>query len=91
MPTHADIMNNPQGCRLPDRPDAMMLVCYNLAHRVDRASANAVITYVNRLPKEFGVIFGRAATARDPMLITTAGFVDWIKTNAGLMAAIGGR
>jgi len=91
MPTLDDIVSNPHGVRVPTKPDAMMLICYNLAHRVSKDTATPVITFIDRMPKEFAVIFGRAAVARDPMLLATSGFVKWVRENAPLMAAIGGR
>jgi hypothetical protein len=88
MPKYEDIIAKPSAVKVPGKPDAAMLICYNLAHRVTMEHCNAVIEYVDRLPKEFGVIFGKAAIARDPRLITTAGFMKWIKENASLMAQI---
>lgn len=91
MPSFAEIIANPLGCKVPTKPDAAMLICYNLAHRVNKDTATAVINFIDRMPKEFSVIFGRAAVARDPMLITSPGFVKWIRENSSLMAVIGGR
>lgn len=91
MPTFDEIVANPMACKLPSKPDASMLICYNLAHRVKMDTATQVLMYIDRMPKEFAVIFGKAAVARDPMLITAKGFVKWIAENASLMAAIGGR
>lgn len=89
MPRFEDIVADPTKVKTPSKPDAQMLVCYNLAHRVGMQTCDAVLTYINRLPKEFGVIFGKAAVARDPKLITTAGFMKWIQDNSSLMAQIG--
>lgn len=91
MPKYEDIVANPTKVKVPEKPDASMLVCYNLAHRVTLADADPVIEYMNRLPKEFGVIFGKAAVQRDPKLVTSKGMVKWIKDNASLMAQIGGH
>ena len=89
MPSYDDIVKNPESERVPAKPDAAMLICYNLAHRVTMADCDAVITYVDRMPKEFGVIFGKAAVDRDKTLITSKGFQRWIKDNASLMVQIG--
>jgi hypothetical protein len=66
-----------------------MLVCYTLAARVKQDECDKVISYVDRMPKEFAVIFAKAAVGRDAKLITTPGFMKWIKENASLMAQIG--
>lgn len=89
MPKFEDIVSDPAGTRIPEKPDAAMLICYNLAHRVEKVTASPVIEYVDRLPKEFGVIFAKAAVAKDPKIIIEPGFQKWVKENASLMAAIG--
>lgn len=91
MPKYEEIIADPAKVKVPAKPDACMLVCYSLAHRVNVEDADAVIEYMDRLPKEFGVIFGKAAVQRDPRLVTTKGMVKWIKNNASLMAQIGGH
>lgn len=90
MPKYEDIVKNPENERVPSKPDAAMLVCYNLAHRVNMEECDAVISYIDRMPKEFGVIFGKAAVDRDQNLIKTKGFQKWISANASLMVQIGG-
>lgn len=91
MPKYEDIIADPKGTKIPEKPDASMLVCYNLAHRVTLEEAEPVIEYMNRLGKEFGVIFGKAAVQRDPKLVQSKGMIKWIKDNASLMAQIGGH
>lgn len=90
MPKFEDIVADPKGTPVPNKPDASMLVCYNLAHRVKPENIDPVVAYVERLPKEFGVVFGKAACARDMRLLTSKGMSKWVKDNASLMAQIGG-
>ena len=89
MPKYEDIIANPKTVKVPSKPDASMLVCYTLAARVKPEDCDQVITYIDRMPKEFAVIFGKSAVGRDPRLVVTAGFRQWIKENATLMAQIG--
>lgn len=91
MPRYEDIIADPTGVKVPEKPDAAMLVCYNLAHRVSVDDADQVITYMNRMPKEFGVIFGRSAVRRDGRLVGTKGMIKWVRENASLMTQIGGH
>lgn len=91
MPKFEDIVAEPTKVKVPQKPDAQMLVCYNLAHRVDKATLGNVITYVERLPKEFGVIFGKAAVARDMTFVAVPGMAKWVRDNASLLAQIGGH
>lgn len=90
MPKFDEIVANPTGVKVPQKADATMLVAYNLAHRVTMSTVEPVLEYVNRMPKEFGVIFGKNAVQRDAKLITASGFTKWISQNANLMTQIGG-
>ena len=89
MPKYEKIIADPKGTRVPDKPDAQMLVCYNLAHRVTSKDADQVIEYVKRLPKDFSVTFVKTACNREPTLVTKPGFMKWIGENASLLAVIG--
>lgn len=88
MPKFEKIIADPDKVKVPDRPDAQMLVCYNLAHRVDEQTAEPVATYMDRFPKEFGVTFIKAATQRNYKLLTTPAFRKWCSENSSLMAAV---
>ena len=88
MPSFDEIVSKPDKAKLPTKPDAQMLVCYSLAARVTEAEVGNVITYVERMPKEFTVTFAKAACRRDPDLVNTAAFGSWAVRNASLMAAI---
>lgn len=88
MPKYEDIIKDPQKVKVPTKPDAQMLVCYNLAHRIEVKDATAVVTYMERLPKEFSVTFATVACRRMPQLVSTPAFNKWAKDNSSLMAAI---
>jgi hypothetical protein len=65
-----------------------MLVCFTLAARVDKTNIAPLITYIERMPPEFTITFGRAAILRDVKLVSTPAFAAWTKRNAPLMTAI---
>jgi hypothetical protein len=88
MPEYKSIIAAPEKAKLPVKPDALMLVCYNLAHLVNKDDAPQVIKYVERMPKEFAVTFAKAATKREPLLVMAPAFRSWAQTNASLMAVI---
>lgn len=88
MPKYEDIVKDPMGTKVSTKPDAMMLICYNLAHRVKAEDADAVIKYVERMPKEFSTTFCTAATKRNPQLTRTPAIQAWVKANSSLMAAV---
>lgn len=82
------IIADPKGSRIPEKPDAQMLVCYSLAARIDASTADPIIQYVERMPKEFALTFARAACNRDYKLAITPAFRAWTQRNSTLMAAI---
>ncbi len=88
MPKYEEIIKAPTKCRVPTKPDAQMLVAYNLAHRVQMKDAGAVVEYMERMPKEFAVTFATTACKKQPALVNTPAFSAWAKQNSSLMAAI---
>ncbi len=88
MPRFEDIVARPKSTALPENPDAQMMVCYVLASRVAAENIVPVIDYVDRMPSEFSICFGKAAIARDVKLVTTKGFQQWAKNHSSLMMAI---
>jgi len=88
MPQLEDIIKDPKGVKVPQKPDACILVTYNLAQRVDGSNAVPVLTYMKRLPKEFGVTFAKTACTRNPKLVFSDAFVDWANSNSSLMTAL---
>lgn len=88
MPKYEEIIAGPSKVKVPSKPDAMMLVCYQLAHQIKPADAAAVIEYMERMPKEFAVTFATTACRRQPQLVATPAFSKWAKENSSLMAAI---
>lgn len=88
MPKLEEIILHPTTVKVPERPDAQMLVAFNLAHRVNQENAGQVIKYVERMPKEFAVTFAKAACNRDVKLVMTPSFQAWAMKNSSLMAII---
>ncbi len=89
LPSFEQIIAAPTTVKTPTRPDAQMLASYKLAARASKATIEAVLKYVDRLPKEFAVIFARAATTRDKSLINHPAVIKWCGTNAALVATLG--
>jgi hypothetical protein len=88
MPKFENIVKDPMAVKIPEKPDAQMLVCYNLAHRVTQETAEPVIKYVDRMPKEFAVTFAQSACRRDYSLLRHPAVNSWAQKNAALMAAV---
>lgn len=88
MPKFDEIVKNPKTCRVPEKPDAQILIAYNLAARVDEKTAKPVVDYIGRLGQEFGPVFAKAACKRNGMILMTDAFDEWIGKNASIMATI---
>jgi hypothetical protein len=82
MPKFADIVAKPKDVRVPVKPDALMLVAYNLSYRVDTDTIAPAMEYVDRMPKEFQFIFAKSACKRSPKLAVHPAMGPWIKANA---------
>jgi hypothetical protein len=87
MPKLEDIIANPKKVKVPERADAQMLVCYTLAARADADNIEPLMVYIERMPAEFTITFGKATVNRDYNLINTKAFGDWVSRNATLMMA----
>lgn len=88
MPSFERIVAAPEEAKVPKAADAQMLICYNLAHRVDDKTAKPVIKYVERLGKEFSVTFAKSACQRMPTLVMNPAFQEWAKNNSSMMATL---
>jgi energy-coupling factor transporter ATP-binding protein EcfA2 len=88
LPSYESIIAAPDKAPTPAKPDAMMLICYNMAHRVSKDDATQAVTYINRLPKEFGVTFAKAAIKRDNTLVLDRAMQKWALDNSSLMSVI---
>lgn len=88
LPRLNDILMSPGTAKLPGAPDARMLVCYQLAAWATEDNVDPIVAYMERLPQEFALTFGKAACTRDPDLVNTRAFGQWAMKNASLMSAI---
>jgi hypothetical protein len=88
LPDFREIVKNPKGAKLPTRPDAQMLVTYNLAGRVDEESVGPVIEYIDRMAQEWVVAFVKAATTKDKTIMSTSAFSKWIIKNQNIMSIV---
>jgi hypothetical protein len=88
MPKFEVIVRDPENAKVPLKPDAQMLVVFNLAHRVEVKNIKQVIQYISRMPKEFAVTFAKAACKRNHQLIVDPAMRAWSASNASMMAAL---
>ena len=88
MPKFEKIVADPMGAKVPEKPDAIMLMVFNLAHRVAPETIKPVIKYIERCPKEFAVTFAKSACKRNPEFVIHPDMRAWSTQNASLMAAL---
>jgi hypothetical protein len=89
-PTYEEIVANPTGARCPDRADIQLIVAYKLAFQIQKADCEAVIKYVNRMPKDFAATFAKAATSKNKGLMKEIAFSRWAMANSALVTMITG-
>lgn len=84
MPNPDQILMNPEGAIVPEQSDARFCISGALAHRVTDRTFDNMITYLKRLPGEFGVRTIRDATTRDPELCNNDTYLKWVQDNEDL-------
>lgn len=89
LPPFDQIITSPGTVKVPQKPDAQMLVCYNLAARTDASNIKPIITYIERLPADFAITYAKAVMTRDPKLVVNPAVQDWTKRNNVLMTTLG--
>jgi hypothetical protein len=88
MPKFERIIAEPDKVKVPEKPDALMLIAFNLASRVDEKTIGPVVKYMERMPKEFAVTFMKAAVNRKSSIVATPAVQKWALENSSLMASI---
>lgn len=81
LPNPDQVLMDPDGAKVPDNSAAQYAISGALAKRVTENSFDAFVTYMKRLPAEFGVLAMRDATARDAELTMTGGYQQWVLEN----------
>jgi len=82
------IIANPAVASIPSRSDPSLCVALvsALSFKATKTNFAAIITYLERLPKEYEFLAVRDATTRDPALNETAAYTHWALTNQALFA-----
>jgi len=81
LPKAENIFEYPETAEIPSQPDILYALCSNLAHKVRKETASALITYVRRLPsKEFAAFCVRDVLSRDPSMKNERSIGNWVVT-----------
>ena len=88
MPPFEQIIASPATVKVPEKPDACMLICYNLAARTDNDNLGSIIKYIERMPQDFAATFAKAVTTRMPTIVARPEMLAWVSRNNTLMATL---
>lgn len=81
------ILKQPETAPVPEDPATRYAIAIALAEHVDTKTVDAYLTYLKRIPAEFGVMSMTHATRKQPDLVNTTAFVEWAVDNKSIFAA----
>lgn len=87
MPRLEAILADPNGADVPpmSEPGMICAVSGMLAKSATRQNIKAILTYADRLPKDYSVMLIIDATKRDQDLMETRAFIEWADRNQDVM------
>lgn len=86
LPAWATIINAPDKAPVPDNAAAVMMTVYRAVMRTTETTLDAVLTYIQRLPKEMQCVFAtQLLRARKPWAVVNGGFTQWVRENHWIM------
>lgn len=88
LPKIETILANPGSAKIPGAPDAQMLTAYKLAALATGDTLDPIITYIERLPADFGVTFAKSLCTRNPMVVAKPAMLAWTRRNSAIMALV---
>lgn len=88
MPQFEDVMRDPERCALPDKPDKMMIMAYELAARCQPEHLKSAITYMQRkgMPQDLSSTFVTSLVRREKTLLREKPLREWLTKNATMLA-----
>lgn len=81
-PTFEQIVNNPEGTEVPKELSTMYALSGSIGAQTTKETAEAVMTYVAKMPREFQLRTFNDMTKRDPSLVIVPSIRKWVTTNA---------
>lgn len=89
LPSYDAVVADPQNTEVPSKADLQMLMAYELSSYAKVADLGAVITYIQRLPKDMAVTFVSSLLRRDyKQMVNAPAMQAWINKNAALVSVI---
>lgn len=88
LPQYADVVADPVGTPVPEKPDMKMLMAYEMAARTEKQGLPAVIAYMQRMPKDLAITYVVSLIRRDKMMLAEDAMQAWSAKNATLLALV---
>jgi hypothetical protein len=85
IPNIDQIILNPKQAEITKEPAVQYALAGALASRVNPQNQEAIITYMNRLPKEIGVVCMKDMATRDKNLCMQKPYIKWATENANVI------
>lgn len=79
------ILSNPKKGKVPDAPGALFAIAAALARKATEDNFDKVMTYCDRIPREWAIYCIKDATLRDKRLCDTPSFMKFAAENADIM------
>jgi hypothetical protein len=86
LPDLDGVLLNPEKAKVPTDPSTIYATCAGLAKRVQKKTMPALLTYLDRLPKEFSVFGLKTAVTHNTELMNTSAFTSWVSQNREIFA-----
>lgn len=85
LPSADEILMNPDTAPVPESPAAQYAVCTMLDKKATPNSFGRLLTYVERLPIEFQVLFVRSAAMANRTVTQSKDYIKWVTTNQSVL------
>jgi hypothetical protein len=81
LPSLDSIIRDPMGAALYPEINVNYAIAAGLSRKADHMNAGAIITYADRMQREFGIACVSDAARRNPAFCETRAYVDWAARN----------
>lgn len=85
LPSADEILMNPDTAPVPESPAAQYAVCTMLDKKATPNSFGRLLTYVERLPIEFQVLFVRSAAMANRTVTQSKDYIKWVTANQSVL------
>jgi hypothetical protein len=85
LPDLDDIVKNPEGVDIPTDSATQYAIVTALLNKADDDNVDEIFTYVNRMPKDFSILFGKEIERNKHDLTSSHGYITWAAANPDVL------